>query len=113
MTKPGTKPVGRDPWTNAEGITMRKSEEMPLGVQALWLNGVLLGVFEIGEPVTGIVCDCITLHPQDYEFAKMSEMDSKARDRNRRFHSDRFKLPANASEQIIRKVRETQKNGED
>jgi hypothetical protein len=92
---------------------MRKSWEMPQGVQALWFNGVLLGVFHIGEQVPGIVADCITLHPVDYELAKKCEMESVVRERSRRFHSDRFSLPQDTSERIIRKVRETRRNMKD
>jgi hypothetical protein len=112
LTKPGTKPIGTDPFT-ANGITMRRSWEMLQGVQALWFNGVLLGVFHIGEEVPGIIADCITLHPIDYELAKKCEMESRVRDRSRRFHENRFKLPADTSERIIRKVRETQRNMKD
>src|SRR5579859_2161971 len=105
MTKPGTKPVGTDPFTADNGVTMRRSWEMPQGVQALWANGVLLGVFKIGEAVPGVIqADCITLHPFDYEVAKKCEMESKRRDQSRRFHDDRFKLPADSQQRIMQKV---------
>jgi hypothetical protein len=88
---------------------MLRSWEMLLGVQALWKNGVLLGVFHIGEAVPGVVADTITLHPQDYEFAKKCHMERRAVERSRRFHEGRNRLPWDAEQRIARKLRETQR----
>jgi hypothetical protein len=76
------KPVGYAPRT-FNGVTIRKSFELPQGVQALWCQGHLLGVFRIGEQVPGIVADTITLHPIDYELAVKSHLEAPRRERRR------------------------------
>jgi hypothetical protein len=100
-----TRPVGSGAWKDpTSDITIRWSDEMPQGVQAIYREGMLLGVFNIGEPVPNVAATDITLHRLDYEAVKKSLMEATARNRNRSFHADRnkHKVPYNI-ESIIRK----------
>lgn len=95
------KPVGSHPFRHGD-VTILRSWEMLEGLQALWYQGRLLGVFRIGEPIPGIICDTITLHPLDYEAVKKSVMEQALRDRARDSRSGKVRLPLNY-ERIIRR----------
>ncbi len=82
------KPVGSHPRTFG-GITIRRTAELPPGVQALWREGHLLGVFEIGEPIPNLRVDNISLNPLDYEKALMDALDVPAKDRRREWKGRR------------------------
>jgi hypothetical protein len=102
------KPVGYAP-REIDGITVRKSSEMPVGVQALYNKGVLLGVFHIGERVPAVQADAITLHPMDYELVVKSYLERKQRDRQRRFKGGIVKAPKSADiERVLREGRDRQ-----
>jgi len=78
---------------------------MPQGIQAIYHDGILMGVFEIGKPVPNVHATDITLHPLDYEAVKKSMMDSKRKEDAREFNRTRgrsTKLPYNA-ESLVRK----------
>jgi hypothetical protein len=76
------KAVGHSPIVFG-GITMRKSDEMPIGIQSLWREGQCLGVCRIGDTIPDAVADTVTLNPLDYEAVKKSMMEAPRRDRAR------------------------------
>jgi hypothetical protein len=63
------------------GITIRKSEEIPPGMQAFYQDGMLLGVDYISNPfhaaAPGVHLTSITLNPLDYEVLMISEARAK------------------------------------
>ena len=80
------KPVGQSP-IEINGIMLRKSNEVPEGVQALYdeSTGQILWVGNIGSNPVGIRATAITLNPQDYEIAVKTHLDEARRAQSRRF----------------------------
>lgn len=83
------KPVGSHP-QEIDGIVLRKSTEMPPGMQSIWDedNGVCLWVGQIGTNPhpnvvhawdSGKIKRSITLSPIDYEIAVKSHLDEAMR----------------------------------
>lgn len=79
------KPVGSHP-VEIDGITMRRSNEVPAGMQALYNEmGQLLWVGFIGTNPRLNSCRHITLNPKDYEIALRTHLDEGLRAQNQRF----------------------------
>ena len=90
-----------------DGIVLRKTEEIPEGVQALYYKGNLLKVCRIGEPVVGLICDAITLNPKDYEVVLKCHLERKQKERARRFHDTRVRTPSQTDvEKVLRQGRQ-------
>lgn len=99
------RPYGFAP-RDIDGITMRKTDEVPEGVQALYYQGKLLKVCRIGEPVQGIICDAITLNPKDYEVVLKCHLERKQKERAQRFVGPRVRTPSQTDiERVLRQGR--------
>ena len=86
------RPYGFAP-RDIDGITMRKTEEVPEGVQALYYKGTLVKVCRIGEPQLDVRCDAVTLNPKDYEVVLKCYFERTQRERSRRFRGPIVKTP--------------------
>jgi len=102
------KPVGYAP-REINGLVVRKSSEIPEGVQALYAKGKLLGVFRIGEPVPIVHADAITLHPLDYEVVLKTYLEQDQRRRRRELRRSLTKMPTQSDiDRVLRQKRDIQ-----
>jgi hypothetical protein len=80
------KPVGYSP-IEIDGIMLRKSAELPEGIQALYdeKSGNVLWVGYIGQNPRGLRATAITLSPRDYEIALKTHRERGAKATARRW----------------------------
>jgi hypothetical protein len=86
-----------------DGIWVYKSSEVPQGLQALYKDNAILGVYQIGAPTNGVLCDSIVLSHADYEVVLKSFLERRQKGRTRRFHADRIRQPTQTEiEKVLR-----------